>query len=66
MSGDGVVGKRVAAAVALQPDLELAGQAGLAGGYRVQVAAALTPIALTGETLDIRQEPLPAGAVAGA
>lgn len=40
VNGYGVLGTRVADAVALQPDLELAGVADLVADYRVPVARA--------------------------
>ena len=38
VNGYGVIGKRVADAVRLQPDMELVGVSDVAGDYRVQVA----------------------------
>ncbi|TFB71573.1 type II glyceraldehyde-3-phosphate dehydrogenase [Cryobacterium glaciale] len=53
VNGYGVIGKRVADAVLLQPDMELSGIADVATDWRIQAAAQRLPIfAATDEALD--------------
>lgn len=60
VNGCGVIGKRVAAAVALQPDMELVGVADVATDYRIK-AAAVSGIPLYGSSKEAVQEMLAAG-----